>query len=185
MDSISANLPGTHLVHEQEVELFKRFWHAGQKRSFLPTLRRWEPPVSVRSSMVDLKEEVTKPLVKLVQGHARGTLLMTDIAIEIAEEHLVDGPEEPLDTAAALRLTRYRKHQPDLEVSGYLLKVLGGKVGAVVCVEDIGHAADLPVRMPFTPYPLPQSKRGSDGRRRVKSEIISGDRPAVIVDHDR
>jgi hypothetical protein len=85
------------------------------------------------------------------------------------EEHLVDGSEEPLDTAAALRLTRYRKHQPDLEVSGYLVKVLGGEVGAVVCVEDVGHAADLPVRMPFTPYPLPQSKRGSDGRRRVKS----------------
>src|SRR5258707_7082425 len=98
MDSISANLPGTHFVHEQEVELFKRFWHAGQKRSFFPAFRRWEPSVSVRSSMVDLKEEVTKPLVKLVQGHARGTLLMTDIAVEIAEEHLVDGPEEPLDT---------------------------------------------------------------------------------------
>jgi hypothetical protein len=32
---------------------------------------------------------------------------------------------------------------------------------------------------------LGQSKRGSDGRRRIKSEIISGDRPAVIVDHDR
>jgi len=121
------------------------------------------------ASMVDLKEKVTEPLVKLVQGQARGTFLMTDIAIEIAEEHLVDGSEEPLDTAAALRLTRYRKHQPDLEVSGYLVKVLGGEVGAVVCVEDVGHAADLPVRMPFTPYPLPQSKRGSDGRRRVKS----------------
>jgi len=53
--------------------------------------------------VVDLKEEVT--LVKLGQGQAGGTFLMTDIAIEIAEEHLVDGPEEPLDTAAALRLT--------------------------------------------------------------------------------
>ena len=58
---------------------------------------------------------------------------------------------------------RYRKHQPDLEVRGYLLKVLGGKVSAVVRVEDVGHAADLPVRMTLTPYPLPQSKRGSDG----------------------
>jgi hypothetical protein len=103
--------------------------------------------------MVDLKEKVTEPLVKLVQGQARGTFLMTDIAIEIAEEYLVDGSEEPLDTAAALRLTRYRKHQPDLEVSGYLVKVLGGEVGAVVCVEDVGHAADLPVRMPLRHIP--------------------------------
>lgn len=57
--------------------------------------------------MVDLKEEVTEPLVKLVQGQARGTFLMTDVAIKVAEEHLIDGPEKPLDTAAALRLTRY------------------------------------------------------------------------------
>jgi hypothetical protein len=57
--------------------------------------------------VVNLKEKMTEPLVKLVQGQARGTFLMTDIAIQIAEEHLVDGPEEPLDTAAALRLTRY------------------------------------------------------------------------------
>ena len=155
MDSISANLPATHLVHEQEVELFKRFWHAGQKRPFLPALRRREPSVSVRSPVVDLKEEVTEPLVKLGQGQAGGTFLMTNIAIEIAEAHLVDGPEEPLDTAAALRLTRYRKHQPDLEVGGYLLKVLGGKVGAVVCIEDVGHAADLPVRVPFKPLMRP------------------------------
>jgi hypothetical protein len=82
---------------------------------------------------------------------------MTDIAVAIAEEHLVDGPKEPLDTAAPLRLTWYREHQPHLEIRCYLLQVLGGKVGTVVCVEDVGHAADLPVRMPFTSYPQPQS----------------------------
>lgn len=84
---------------------------------------------------------------------------MTDIAVEIAEEHLVDGPKEPLDTAAALRLTWYREHQPHLEIGCYLLQVLRGKVGIVVCVKDVWYAADLPVRMPFTPYPLAQSKR--------------------------
>jgi hypothetical protein len=110
---------------------------------------------------------------------------MTDIAIEIAEEHLVDGPKEPLDTAAALRLTWYGENQPHFEIRRYLLQVLGGKVGSVVCVKDVGYAADLPVRMPFTPYPLPQSKRGPDGRRRVKSKIIASDRPTVIVDYDR
>jgi hypothetical protein len=68
MDSISANLRGTHLMHEQEVKLFKRFWHAGKERSFLPTLRRWEASISVRAPMVYLKEEVTEPLVKLIQG---------------------------------------------------------------------------------------------------------------------
>ncbi len=78
-----------------------------------------------------------------------------------------------------------REHQPHLEIRCYLLQVLGCKVGAVVCVEDVGHAADLPVRMPFTPYPLPQSERGPDGRRRVKFKIIASDRPTVIVDHDR
>ena len=57
---------------------------------------------------------------------------MTGGAVEITEEHLVDGSKEPLNTTAALRLAWDRKHQPDLEVSGYLLQVLGGKVREVM-----------------------------------------------------
>jgi hypothetical protein len=82
---------------------------------------------------------------------------MRDTAIEIVEEYLVDGPKELLDTAAALRLTRYRKHQPHLKIRCYLLQALGGKVDTIVCLKDVWYAADLPVWMPFAPYPLPQS----------------------------
>lgn len=60
---------------------------------------------------------------------------MANIAVEIAEEHLVNGSEKTLDTAAALRLAWSRKHEPDLEVSGYLLQVLGGKVRAIALHE--------------------------------------------------
>jgi hypothetical protein len=45
--------------------------------------------------MGDLKEEVTKPLVKLVQGNAWRTFLMTDIAIEIA----IPGSEQEITVA--------------------------------------------------------------------------------------
>ncbi len=83
---------------------------------------------------------------------------MANIAIEIAEGHLVYGSKEPFDATATLRLTRYREHESDLEVIDNLLQMPGGEVGAIICVEDAGNTANLPVGMPFAPYSLAQSR---------------------------
>jgi hypothetical protein len=93
--------------------------------------------------MVDLENELTEPLFEPVQGKAWCAFLMPSITPAVAEEHVVDGSKESFDTVSALRLTKYREHQPVLEVSCHLLQVLEGEIGAIVGVEDVGNTSDL------------------------------------------
>lgn len=134
--------------------------------------------------MIDFKQKLTVSFLKLGQREARRSAFVADVAIQIAEKHLVDGSEETLDAATPLRLARDGEHQADLEIRGHLLQVLGGEVGAVVGVKDSGHTADVPVRMVLPPNALMEGKRCSHRRRRIEAEIIAGDRAAIIVDYD-
>jgi hypothetical protein len=46
------------------------------------------------------------------------------------------------------------------------------------------YATDVPVRMSFAPDILPKRESRSDGRRRVKTKIVTRNGTTVIVDHD-
>ena len=76
-------------------------------------------------------------------------------SIEVTEEHLVDGSEKPFDASTSTRLTRSREHKPNLEIHCDLLDVRRCKVRAVVGVEYLRDAADLPMRVAFSPDALP------------------------------
>ena len=51
--------------------------------------------------MVNLEKEVSKTFFKRAQRTGLEDVSYDDKAVKIAEEHLVDGSEESLDTAAA------------------------------------------------------------------------------------
>jgi hypothetical protein len=59
-------------------------------------------------------------------ARARGLVYVAflAVAIKFTEEHLVDGTEETLDSATALRLARGRKYKPNLEIDGHLFNML-------------------------------------------------------------
>jgi hypothetical protein len=89
-----------------------------------------------------------------VWGAARG------VAGHRREAHLVDAVHEALDLAPAAGLAGQGEHQPDLQLGGHLLQVVGGEIRAVVGVEDTGNAAHVPAWLGLAPDRLPQCQSG-------------------------
>jgi hypothetical protein len=65
-----------------------------------------------------------------------------------------------------------------------LFYVFRGEIRTVVCIKNFWDAADMPVRMPFTPDTLPKREGRSHRRRRIEAQIIAGDCTTVVVDYD-
>ncbi len=61
----------------------------------------------------------------------------------------------------------------------------GSEVGAVVGIENLRDAADVPMGMRFAPDPLAESKGSSQRRWRIEADVVAGDGSAIVVDHDR
>ena len=107
-----------------------------------------------------------------------------DIAIELAEEHLVHCPKEALDPATPLGFAGSREYKADLEIDGNLLYVFRSEIGAVVGIKNFWNAADVPMRMPLSPDTLSQREHRSQRRRRIEAEILAGDGTTVVVNDD-
>ena len=107
-----------------------------------------------------------------------------DIAIELAEEHLVDCPKEALDPATALGFAGSREYKADLEIDGNLLYVLRGEIGTVVGIKNFWNAADVPMRVPLPPYTLSQREGRSHRRRRIEAKIVAGNGTTIVVNDD-
>jgi hypothetical protein len=62
----------------------------------------------------------------------------------------------------------------DLQVGRHLLEMLGGKVTAVVGIQDLGNAADMSGGLGLPPDRLPQGQGGLQGRGLPKEQIKAG-----------
>src|SRR6266508_6537775 len=60
-----------------------------------------------------------------------------------------------------------------------------GKVAAMVGVEDLRNATDMPVRLALAPDRLAQREGGVEDGRRLREQIITRDSAAVVILNDR
>ena len=97
-------------------------------------------------------------------GFAENTTL-TDVARQIAQEHLIDGFKETLDAPAPAWMPRRGKDEAQLDVGGDLLEVDRGEVAAVIRVEHVGDPKNDPMDVSFPPDRLAQCQRRVKGRR--------------------
>ena len=74
--------------------------------------------------MVRFQKKCSKELLEMLEREAWFMALFLAVAIKFTEEHLVDGTEEALDSATALRLARGRKYKSNLEIDRHLFNVL-------------------------------------------------------------
>jgi len=68
-----------------------------------------------------------------------------DVVIEIAQEHLVHRSEEALNATSPLWFARGREHKLYLQICRDLIEVVRCEIGAVVGIEDVRNAANLPM----------------------------------------
>ena len=80
-------------------------------------------------------------------------------AWEAGEKDLGQRSEEPLNLCHGRAACQSRENQSDLEVSRHLLEVLGGEIAAVVGIENLGDAADMPARLRLPPDRLAEGQR--------------------------
>jgi hypothetical protein len=121
VDAITTDFASTNFMHEEQIELFQRIWHPGKECSLFPAFGRRGPALSAGTKVVDLQKEMAKLVLESVERKARGAALVSNVAVKIAEKHLVDGSKEALDTTAATRLAWYRKHKTNLQIGSDLL----------------------------------------------------------------
>jgi hypothetical protein len=87
--------------------------------------------------------------------------LFVAVAIKFTKEHLVDHPEEPLDTATALSLAWCRKDKPNLEIDGPLFNALRGEIRPIVRIKNFWNVINMPMRMRIPSYSLAKSESRS------------------------
>jgi len=110
----------------------------------------------------------------------RGSL--GSIARDPRKKKLVDRREEALDLAAPARSTLQREDQLEFEIGGDLLKVLGGKVTAMIGVKGTGDAADMPVSIFLAPDGLAQRESRLQCGRSLKAQAVASNTTAKIIE---
>src|SRR5580698_6740333 len=99
--------------------------------------------------MVDLQHEGMELLLERIQGQGRLPSSPCGVAVQVAQERLVNRAEESLDVSSPLRLAGRGEQKPDLQVRRHLLQMLRSKVRSVVGVQDVWITADFPMRITF------------------------------------
>ncbi len=92
---------------------------------------------------------------------------------------------EPPDLAAPAWYTGGRKDELDLQVGRDLFEMPGGEVAAVVGVEDLGNATDLPAGITLAPDRIPQGQGGLERAGRFQTETVARDGPTMVVFDER
>src|SRR5262249_51326426 len=106
------------------------------------------------------------------------------IARQGAQKELIDGAEEPLNPSPSARHACLREDEGHAQIRADLLQVLRGKVAAVIRVETVGNAADLPLRMRLPPQGLAQDKGGLYRRRGRQIHPESSHGAAIVIQDD-
>jgi hypothetical protein len=88
----------------------------------------------------------------------------------LRQELGVQCAEETFNLAAALRPRNGGIHELKMQIDRYLLKVLTGKVAAMIDVKHVRNGTHGPARIGFTPDGLSQSERGPQGRRSAEKD---------------
>ena len=89
--------------------------------------------------------------------------------------------KEPLDFSPASRLPDRGEDQPNLEVDRHLLDVARGEIAAVVGVQDLRDAADVPPRRCFSPDRLAKGERGLNRGGGIEEQEIARHCAAIVV----
>lgn len=110
---------------------------------------------------------------------------MGRIARQGAEEELIDCIEEALDPPPTARHPRFRKDEDHLQIERDLLDGLRGEVAAVIGIEGLRDATDMPAGIALAPDRVPQRQGSSECGRDGETEAIRGDRAAVVIEDDR
>src|SRR5260370_868858 len=105
--------------------------------------------------VVDVDDEPADRRVEFGQRQARLAGPVRGAAGSVpgqgGQAHLVDGVEVPLDLSAAARFALPGEHQADLQIDGDLFEVTGGEIRAVVRIEGVRDAADVPAGFALAP----------------------------------
>ncbi len=162
VDAVLADLAGFGHGEQQQVELLQRFRELWEEPPGLPARLRRLARFAMHALLVVVHDEALQAPVQLGDGEHRfrDRRAGRGVAGERAEEELIDRLEEALDAAAAAWLPLGRKVQHDVQVGGDLLEVARGEVAAVVGIELLRDAADVPGRVSFVPDSLMQGDAG-------------------------
>ncbi len=123
--------------------------------------------------VVYLRKKCPESALKLRKregGLAAGPL---QVAVEVAQEHVVHRAKEPLDPASSARLTWCSEDELDLKVGRHLLHVLRSKVRTVVGIEHAWDAANWPVRILLAPDALPERQGCTQHSRGFEAQVVS------------
>src|SRR4051812_36690245 len=120
--------------------------------------------------MIGAGDEGTDRLIQLRQRQSRcaSRLALDEVAGQLGQEFGVEGPEQALDLAPALRARDAGIHDPDVQARSYLVEVLAGEVAAVIDVEHVRNAADRPSRVRLAPDRVTQREARIERRGRTQ-----------------
>jgi hypothetical protein len=110
--------------------------------------------------------------------------VLASIARKPAEKHLRQRFKEALNFPPAARLADRGENKPDFQVGRHLLQMLRGEIAAMIGVEHLGDAADMPAGLGLAPDRLAKRQGRLNGRRGGEKEQIAGDSAAVIIEDD-
>src|SRR5215467_8313283 len=106
------------------------------------------------------------------------------IARQTAQQHLVDGTKEALNTAAPPWHPSFGEHQLHFESGTHLLQMVGGEITAMVRVKRRRNATDIPPRDGLAPDRLAQHRRRWDRGGRMKTHPKSRNGSAIVIHND-
>src|SRR3954452_21674078 len=94
--------------------------------------------------MIGTGDEGTDRLIQFRQRQSRcaSRLALDEVAGQLGQEFGVEGPEQALDLAPALRSRDAGINDPAVQARSHWVEVLAGEVAAVIDVEHVRNAAD-------------------------------------------
>ena len=134
--------------------------------------------------MVGVGNEGADGPVQLRQRQARRgcRLAAGKVSRQLGQQLGVEGAEQALDLASALRPADGGVDDPEAQAGRHLVEVLAGEIAAVIDVEHVRNAADGPGRIGFAPDRVAQGKAGVQHAGRAEEHHVSGDRARMVVD---
>jgi hypothetical protein len=105
-------------------------------------------------------------------------------AREISQEHLVDSREEALNLASASWNGWPGKLERDLEAGGHLFEMDAGKITAVIGIEPLWNATDVPARVFFVPNCTAKHEGRVQRGRSLESDQIASHTATVVIENN-
>lgn len=111
-------------------------------------------------------------------------LIWRGVARQISEEQLIDGGEEALNLAPTSRNGWPGKLERYLEIGGHLFEMDTGKITAVIGIELLRNAADVPAWVFFASDGTAKHEGCVQRGRSLESDQVAGYTATVVIQNN-